>query len=403
MNTVIFWHETAYPSHPGPRLVRKYLKQILTDYPTTPAAKKAREFQEKLDAPAKRFASLKAPATKTGSFSLAFTETHPLASDAEVERRSKGDFLFDMVPDGEFDRYDIIEESFDVYVPPSYKLGRSYGLLVWLGLHRLPTSYEQILARHDLVIIAPHEGRATKAVYHQALDAVHNICKVYDIDRKRTYVAGLQYGAAQAGSILRAYPDVFTGALAIDDPEFYRTYRDPESGKILATVESPPWEGDLAAIKSSTSIVIVAGRRNGSAHANFDALELDGFVRAGLVNYEHAPKKQFPLAGQFDRALSLLVDPKVGKPPATAPMRKAHPLAGQIAQAQRLLASGHYYGDAKLAPHQDRWTHQWSQPVNPHLDVAKARLYLEQLIEEYPTTTAAREGRELLVTLSDRR
>ncbi len=403
MNTVTFWHETAWPPHPGPRLVRAYLKKILTDYPTTPAAKEARDFQDKLDAPAKLSRSLKPPVTRTGQFTLGFAESHPLANPDEVRRRSDSDFFFEMSDGAAFDKYDITEESFDLSVPASYKPTTPHGLIVWVGIGPLPKPYLESIARHKMIAVYPVHLRGSLAQYPMALDAVHNVCKLYHIDSKRIYIVGLGYGGAAAASIFRAYPEVFQGLYGIRGGAFYHSYRSPKTSKYSATVETPPFQGDLARIKTTRSIVLLRAREDKEAlpeiaRTNIDALQLDGFTRAAFIDAAPQPDKQeFPNPAFFEKGLIALDEPKLTKPPTTAPASAPRLLPAQIAQADRLLATARFYADPTRAPKLNQWTHRLDAPKpNPKFNTDKARLYLNQLLSDYPTTPAAKDARDLL-------
>jgi hypothetical protein len=100
--------------------------------------------------------------------------------------------------------------------------------------------------------------------------------------------------------------------------------------------------------------------------SDYRALWLDGSTR---VSYFEVPGlgHVHPGASWFERGLTALDQSTPLTPPIISPTRDANPLPGQLAQAQRILATGQFYLEVKPPP------------------IGKTRQYLEQVRNEYPT------------------
>ena len=155
------------------------------------------------------------------------------------------------------------------------------------------------------------------------------------------------------------------------------------------------WSGPLGQIKKHTSLVIMKGGSDPEwtpqeGRSDYQALWLDGFAR---VSYFEVPglKPVLPDGSWFERAATALDQSTPLIPPVISPTKEAQLLPGQIAQAQRILATGRYYLEQKAPPVSKAQIEKIRKSYRN-----KARKYLAQVIEEYPTTPAAASARALL-------
>ncbi|MBV8881331.1 MAG: hypothetical protein JO332_15300, partial [Planctomycetaceae bacterium] len=147
---------------------------------------------------------------KTGNFTTSFTERHPLSTLEEMTRRH---------PHLKPSDYKLADESYGVSVPASYKPGVPYGLLVFIQAGDsgdCEPNFAGLLEKHRLIWIAANKSgnnRLTPARMGLALDAVHNMKKLYTIDPDRVYLSGVSGGGRVSSFLAPAYPDVFKGVM----------------------------------------------------------------------------------------------------------------------------------------------------------------------------------------------
>jgi len=117
--------------------------------------------------------------------------------------------------------YDPAEETFEVYVPESYRPRRGFGLLVWIDSDdrgTLPSEdWKPVLDRQRLLFIAAnrsgdHHDTALRRV-PLALDAAAAMHRRYALSPARSYVAGFGGGGRAASYAALAFPEVFQGAV----------------------------------------------------------------------------------------------------------------------------------------------------------------------------------------------
>jgi pimeloyl-ACP methyl ester carboxylesterase len=110
---------------------------------------------------------------------------------------------------------------------------------------QLPEMWKQTLETHNLIWIGANRSGNDRGVgvrFGLALDAVHNIRKLYKIDDSRIYVAGFSGGGKVAGMLGMIYPEVFQGAIPMGGVGFYRTIPVPnKKGMVYPnTFDKPP-------------------------------------------------------------------------------------------------------------------------------------------------------------------
>ena len=344
-----------------------------------------------------------------GRLHLTFTEHSPLNTldevcrrmDIDLQSRSRSPSVVESARRG----YDLANESFDVFVPPTYKPNVPHGLFVWTGVTEVPPTWLRVFGRHKLIFISanPVNGRIGFIRWRLPLDAVHNMKNLYKIDEDRIYVSGFSAGGGVATYMVCGFPDVFRGGCFLMGGLFYTTHKN-ENGRYEPTLErlSPQWKGPLDQIKRDMRLVLM--RAHGDTiyspqedRAQYEGLWLDGFERVDYIVVPgggHNP----PNASWFEKGIIALDQSKPKTPPTTGPTTQPHPLPGQIAQAQRILATAQYYLGRKPAKGIDQRVEGGFRKSSQD----SARKYLQQVLDEYPTTPAAAKARELSQRIDQR-
>jgi predicted esterase len=332
----------------------------------------------------------------TGRLHLTFTERSPVSSQEDVCRRTQ--FLEGAILDEAQKadlKYDLANESFEVFVPATYKPNVPHGLFVWIsaGDAEVPPGWLDVFRKHRLIwISANNTGNSRSGTIRMglALDAVHNMKKLYNINNDRIYISGFSGGGNAASYLIRGYADVFNGGYFMMGYMFYGG-RKNENGQWEVGISAPKWEGPLDQIKKNTRLMIMDGEGDpgawpGAARADCAAFLLDGFERVSSIEVPKL-KHNLPNASWFEKGIVAL-ESKPKTPPVTSPTNDPHPLPGQIAQAKRILTTAQVLldqikkGDSRLEN--------------------SARKYLQQVLDEYPTTPAAVKARELLDELNQK-
>lgn len=124
--------------------------------------------------------------------------------------------------------YRIGDESYAVYVPSDYAKDTSYGLLIWISAGdrgNMPRNFATLLDRHKLIWVGAHRSGNRHNVPGRrmalALDAVHNIKHMYNIDPNSVYVSGISGGGRAASILAMHYPDVFAGGIFVVGVEYW--------------------------------------------------------------------------------------------------------------------------------------------------------------------------------------
>jgi hypothetical protein len=116
--------------------------------------------------------------------------------------------------------YDPGEESYSLWVPPSYRRGEKHGLLVWIS----PTAFgglrteevKTLLAERRLIWIGANGAGNPRPIWERlslALDAAEALPHLFDIDTRRIWVGGYSGGGRSASALLLLFPEIFTGGL----------------------------------------------------------------------------------------------------------------------------------------------------------------------------------------------
>ncbi len=342
----------------------------------------------------------KAP-TSMGRLHLTFAERSPLSSLDTVLPWSNPRRPFDKPTDAERTSlaYDLTKESFEAFIPSAYSSDTPWGLFVWIGAGSadVPPGWLDVFRRDKLIWISPNNTGNRRYVPIRmglALDAVHNMKKLYHIDENRVYVSGFSGGAGVASFLLHGFPNVFRGGYLLMGYLFYDGRRN-DLGQWEAGILTPPWQGSLDQIKKNVRLVILNGEGDpgvwpGARRVDAETLRLDGFERVGFLEVPRLGHR-LPDAVWFEKGIAALEE---SPPPASivGPTKEHHPLPGQIAQAQRILTTARVYLEQKPSARLSEDVRDKQCRSNQD----KARQYLHRVLEEYPTTPAAARARELL-------
>ena len=151
-----------------------------------------------------------------GHLTLTFSESDPVGDFTEMKRRIPSCFD-DKDNAGKDKPYVVSERTYEIDVPSSYDEKKPAPLFVWISATNGGGMQQQLresLARRGF-IYAGANGTGneiwTTIRFRAAIDAVFNLKKLYNIDPKQIYIAGVSGGGRCASEISVTYPDVFTG------------------------------------------------------------------------------------------------------------------------------------------------------------------------------------------------
>ncbi len=339
----------------------------------------------------------------TGHVTLTFSERGSLSQLAEVCRRLDIDLQSKSLAasvKATANQYDPAKEKMEAFIPPNYKSGVPHGLFVWAGVGPLSPSWYDVFVRHRLVAISaiPANAAVGFSRVRLPLDAVQNMKQRYTIDESRVYIAGFSAGAGAAAHLICGFPDVFHGGLFLMGGQFCFAHKT-DTGKFEPTLErlSPTWKAPLDQLNRDLRLVLVRAQGDrlynpGEDAAQYQSLLLDGFQNVAFIVTPggHQP----PDAFWFEQGVKALESPRA-QVATTQPVQPGP--SGPDGQAQRLLATAQLILERKPPPHFDKAAQERHRASNQ----GKARQYLRQILDEYPSTPAAAKARQLLPGLPD--
>jgi len=335
----------------------------------------------------------------TGYSNVTFTERSPLSTNKEICARMGWPLLEEEAAKGD---YSLPQESFEVYVPPTYTGEKPFGLLVFVnpGGHGSLKGYErlgwkEIVDKHELIWVGPNKignDRLVRPRMGITIDAAINAQKRFKIDPTRVYVGGVSGGGRVASMLGVGFPDVFRGGFYIIGCNFYRQEQSIEQNGVFKRSYFVPPTKYYVAAKKQNKHVFLTGDTDGNREQTH--IYYKGFVRDG---FEHCTYLQVPGMGHspppkewFAKGVAALDAPLAD--PATRPAAKPAAVAGtpkapatQAARtpeqdAQKLLAHAKLFIDAKQYP--------------------LAREKLRYVVAQYPGTAGANEAGKLLEELA---
>lgn len=233
-------------------------------------------------------------AHRVGTFSISFKERHPLCALKELCRRQGWNIAEVRKNEPGLEGLKIEDESFDVAVPEAYSKERSFGLFVWISPSdsgMVPREWLEALAKRDLIAVGAHNSGNSRGVAYRigfALDAVHNLARLYSIDKKRIYVSGFSGGGRTASRVGLTFPDIFTGGIYQGGMDFYKAVADPADAKKEFRPMFVKPEGDLLKkVKTENGHVVLVGQEDfnrPSSKAIFDVMtKQERFTRTTYV------------------------------------------------------------------------------------------------------------------------
>lgn len=381
---------------------------------------------------------------RTGAYRINFTQRHPASAISRLKARMRY-ATTEPAPE-----YNIENESFEVYVPSDYDPARAYGLLVWSSPTNSaapPPQWLPVLDGHDLIWIGANGAGNDRIGWYRfalALDAAHNMRRIYNIDPQRTYIAGMSGGGRIASRLGVAYADEFAGAFMVVGCDFYRRTAVPDQpGKYYIERYQPPPGPVLARAVRENRYVLLTGSEDFNRTETATIYE-HGFLkeRFAHVTYLEVPDMghALPDAPWFDKGIEALDAPLVERRAAEAEAneKKEREAADALALALEKFDADAVAGYELLAAVAERFAptaagrtarlkaEQWAaDPANKALlDAARARDQarqllsmvdnyikagrpdlarekLKQVIELVPDTDLAREAAERLKDLKN--
>jgi len=263
---------------------------------------------------------------RPGRFRTSFTESSSSSRIEEYLERTAGKQKKVEAMDPAGGQYEIEDETFYVYVPAGYRPEEPHGLLVWVS----PTPFggfgnpelQQALDQHRLIWIgADNSGNGRPKWYRfaLALDAVHNMLQLYEIDDQRIYVAGYSGGGRMTSGLALLYPETFAGGLSIYGSDYFERIPVPyKPGADYLPLFPPPPRDRLRRSKSDSRFVLVAGEWDfNRAHTKqiFEQMVADGFERVTYLQIPGASHYDPPGREWWDKAIAALDAPLGPAPP----------------------------------------------------------------------------------------
>lgn len=219
----------------------------------------------------------KVPEDRKGAFDVVFTERCPESNLQNIFKRMQHRASTNRSFGND---YKISEENFYVYVPSDYAEDDSYGLLVWISAGesgRMPDGWDKLMDKHKLIWVGAHWSGNKHNVPGRrmalALDAVHNIKKMYNIDPNRIYVSGISGGGRVASILAIHYPDVFSGGIFVVGVEYWEAVAVTGVPRQFYKPIPRPQSKYLAIAKERGRYVLLTGDKDSNRIQTWDYYE----------------------------------------------------------------------------------------------------------------------------------
>ena len=182
---------------------------------------------------------------RTGQFKASFTEASKLASIRSVlgrtlspqQKQQVGAKLGSKVLGSDTYAYDVRKEGWDIYVPNNYDSSVPYGLICYINSDNtsgLNKAWLPVLKKHRLIFAcALNAGNTQDTLLRRiplAVEAVHNLSKIYAIDKARIYISGGSGGGRASCIAMIGFSDVFTGGFPHVGTHCYKNIPAPKGG-----------------------------------------------------------------------------------------------------------------------------------------------------------------------------
>src|SRR4051794_19111435 len=239
--------------------------------------------------------SAMADAPQTGEFQITFTERNPLSEKKDLLNR---------LGHKNADDYDLSNQPFLVYVPTDYDASKSYGIIVWINhkdVTQTPPKWKPVLDKSRLIFIVTTSAAQEDWVRcGLALDAVHNLKKLYNIDDKRVYLFAEPEAEHTIGQKMGiTYPDAFAGFVYVYNQRYFRTIPIPASeGMSYAGSFSRSPGQYFTQAKARKHVLVVDPKFSDAGKLIYKAYQEDGFRQSlmfeATLDEIHYPNLQTP-------------------------------------------------------------------------------------------------------------
>jgi dienelactone hydrolase len=227
-------------------------------------------------------------AQRTGAATVHALERHPLANVEEMARRYgvtvaalRGEAPGALA-------HDLANESFDLFVPESYRPGDPWGVVVWVspgergGVRK--EEVRALLAERRLLWVGANGAGNRRSRFDRAalaLDALHLASGLYDVDPERVFVAGYSGGGRMASQLAFLFSDVFQGGVSWFGVDYYEPIAVPyRPGYHFPAGFPPPADRELERLRRHGRLALVTGERDfnrSETRKVFETLRADGF------------------------------------------------------------------------------------------------------------------------------
>lgn len=206
---------------------------------------------------------------RVGRYRTAFTERSPLSDPSEVLARTGTSAAEIRQWDPSEGRYDLADESFEVFVPEGYRPGAGYGLVVWVSPGYTggpPPELEPVLDEHHLLWVGANRAGNPRFTWNRiglALDAAHAMAGLYDLDSDRVYVSGYSGGGRVASTLGLLFPEAFHGTFCIFGVSYFRPVAVPDRpGAHWPEAFPKPSREAMSTLRRQSRFVILSGTRD---------------------------------------------------------------------------------------------------------------------------------------------
>lgn len=233
-------------------------------------------------------------ADRVGMYKTAFIDPSPLSSIEVFAQRYAIPLETIATVDATGGRYDLAKETFEVVVPESYRRERPAGLFVWVapiefgGDQR--AEIRQALSELNLLWVGANRSGNPRPKWTRvglALDAAHNMMKLYAIDQERIYIGGYSGGGRVSSAAAMVYPEVFRGAFCYMAVDYFKNVPRPDKPGTYWPQAFPAPERELErTLKSHHAWVLVTGSKDYNrtqTRSFFAEYQKDGFENVKLI------------------------------------------------------------------------------------------------------------------------
>jgi tetratricopeptide (TPR) repeat protein len=243
-----------------------------------------------------------AQAQRTGALQVRFAERAPEGDIAEVAKRWGLEVAQVQQVDPAGGRYDLATESFSVFVPESYRPGEGWGLFVWIspgpigGVRR--AELLAVMAEQKLIWVGANNAGNDRPKWTRvglALDALHNMQRLYTLDERRRFVGGYSGGGRTASALAYLFPDRVTGVFNYMGVDWFRKLPIPDRpGTHWPAAFPEPARADLRRLKDGHRFALVTGE------LDFNRVQTKATQRAmEEAGFHHVRYLEIPQASHY--------------------------------------------------------------------------------------------------------